>query len=88
MDVSNGQAVDGPIDRCRYSPVAWLPGGRLSTTSASCPPRLVPTGEEQYHRRVYLHQVGSSPAQDVMIFGAGLEKTNYYGVASAWTAAG
>ena len=23
-----GQDVDGPIDRCRYSGVAWLPGGK------------------------------------------------------------
>src|SRR5215218_5338096 len=27
LDVATGEAVDGPIDRCRYSPVAWLPGG-------------------------------------------------------------
>ena len=27
LDVATGEIVDGPIDRCRYSPVAWLPGG-------------------------------------------------------------
>ena len=27
LDVATGTAVDGPIDRCRYSGVAWLPGG-------------------------------------------------------------
>ena len=27
MDVATGEPVDGPIDRARYSPVAWLPGG-------------------------------------------------------------
>ena len=27
LDVATGEVVDGPIDRCRYSPVAWLPGG-------------------------------------------------------------
>ena len=27
MDVATGELVDGPIDRARYSPVAWLPGG-------------------------------------------------------------
>ncbi len=27
LDVATGKALDGPIDRCRYSPVAWLPGG-------------------------------------------------------------
>ncbi|MEU7834481.1 prolyl oligopeptidase family serine peptidase [Nonomuraea sp. NPDC049129] len=28
MDVATGEIVDGPIGGCRYSPVAWLPGGR------------------------------------------------------------
>ncbi|GAA1134790.1 prolyl oligopeptidase family serine peptidase [Kribbella jejuensis] len=25
LDVATGQVVDGPLDGCRYSPVAWLP---------------------------------------------------------------
>ncbi|WP_238150679.1 prolyl oligopeptidase family serine peptidase [Kribbella sindirgiensis] len=25
LDISSGQVIDGPIDGCRYSPVAWLP---------------------------------------------------------------
>ena len=28
LDVSTGQLVDGPLDGCRYSPVAWLPDGK------------------------------------------------------------
>ena len=28
IDVASGEVVDGPIDRCRYSGVAWLPGGK------------------------------------------------------------
>ncbi len=84
MDVSNGQVVDGPIDRCRYSPVAWLPGGKAFYYIRKMPPDAVPPGEYQYHRRVFLHQVGTSPEQDVMIFGAGMEKTNYYGVSVSW----
>jgi prolyl oligopeptidase len=27
LDVATGQVVDGPVDRCRYSPVAWLADG-------------------------------------------------------------
>ncbi|MFF0339775.1 prolyl oligopeptidase family protein [Kribbella sp. NPDC004875] len=27
LDIASGQLVDGPIDGCRYSPVAWLPDG-------------------------------------------------------------
>ncbi|MEV6891104.1 MULTISPECIES: prolyl oligopeptidase family serine peptidase [Kribbella] len=28
LDVDSGQLIDGPLDGCRYSPVAWLPDNR------------------------------------------------------------
>jgi prolyl oligopeptidase len=81
MDIATGEVVEGPIDRCRYTPVAWLPGGRAYYYVRRLTADQVPAGEDQYHRRVYLHQVGTDPeTDDVMIFGEGLEKTNYYGV--------
>jgi prolyl oligopeptidase len=80
MDVTTGAVVDGPIDRCRYSNVAWLPGGKAFYYTRKLPPETVPADESQYHRRVYLHQVGTSPDEDALIFGEGLEKTNYYNV--------
>ncbi|HEX6328691.1 MAG TPA: prolyl oligopeptidase family serine peptidase [Jiangellaceae bacterium] len=80
LDVATGEDVDGPIDRARYSPVAWLPDGKAFYYVRRLAPEAVPTGEEQYHRRVYLHRLGTEPDSDVEIFGAGLDKTNYYGV--------
>jgi len=80
MDVTTGAVVDGPIDRCRYSNVAWLPGGKAFYYTRKLPGGSVPEGESQYHRRVYLHQVGTSPDEDALIFGEGLEKTNYYNI--------
>jgi prolyl oligopeptidase len=80
MDVATGQDVDGPIDRCRYTEVAWLPGGAAFYYARRLPPGQVPAGEEQYHRRVYLHRVGTAADDDVLIFGEEREKTNYYGV--------
>jgi prolyl oligopeptidase len=79
VDVS-GELVEGPIDRSRYSPIAWLPGGKAFYYVRKLPPGAVPPGEEQYHRRVYLHTVGIPPDVDVLIFGEGREKTNYYEV--------
>ena len=79
LDVVTGEQVDGPIDRCRYSRVAWLPGGKAFYYTRRLPPDAVPPGEQQYHRRVYLHQVGSPPEDDVLIFGEGRDKTTYYG---------
>jgi prolyl oligopeptidase len=80
LDVTTGSVVDGPIDRCRYSNVAWLPGGKAFYYTRRLPPDAVPEGESQYHRRVYLHQVGTPADEDTLIFGEGREKTNYYGV--------
>ena len=81
LDVSTGEIVDGPIDRCRYSPVGWLPGGGAFYYVRRLAPDQVPEGEDQFHRRVYLHRLGASTSDDQLIFGEGLEKTNYYGVA-------
>ncbi len=79
IDVATGAAVDGPITRCRYSPIAWLPGGAAFYYVRKLAPGQVPPGEEQFHRRVYLHVVGAPEAEDALIFGAGRDKTTYYG---------
>ncbi|MGH3388934.1 MAG: prolyl oligopeptidase family serine peptidase, partial [Actinomadura sp.] len=81
LDVATGERIEGPIERCRYSPLAWLPGGAAYYYVRRLPAAEVPEGEDQYHRRVYLHRVGTDPeTNDVMIFGAGRDKTNYYSV--------
>jgi prolyl oligopeptidase len=80
IDVASGEVVDGPIDRCRYSVVAWLPGGKAFYYVRRLPPDQVPDGESQFHRRVYLHVVGTPPESDAMVFGEGRDKTSYYGV--------
>jgi len=79
IDVATGELVDGPIDRCRYSGVTWLPGGKAFYYTRRLPPEAVPEGESQYHRRVYLHVVGTPPESDAEVFGAGGDKTTYYG---------
>jgi prolyl oligopeptidase len=80
IDVETGALADGPIDRCRYSNVAWLPGGKAFYYTRRLPPEVLPEGESQYHRRVYLHQIGAPTDEDVLIFGEGRDKTDYYGV--------
>ncbi len=80
LDVATGELLEGPVDRCRYSPVAWLPGGEELFYVRRLAPDQVPAGEEQFHRRVWRHRVGSDPATDVLVHGEGLDPTNYYGV--------
>jgi prolyl oligopeptidase len=78
IDVATGQLVDGPIDRCRYSPVGWLPGGERYYYVRRLAPSQVPDGEEQFHRRVWLHRVGDDPANDVRVFGDDFDKTTFF----------
>lgn len=80
MDVDTGDVLDGPIDRLRYSPVAWLPGGKAFYYVRRIDTAHLPADEQQYHRRVWLHRLGTPTDDDVLVFGEGLAKTNYYGV--------
>ncbi len=80
LDVATGRDVDGPVDRARYSPVAWLPGGGSFYYVRRLDPAGLPEDEQQYHRRVWWHRLGTDPADDVEVFGAGLDMTSYYGV--------
>ncbi|MGY1716598.1 prolyl oligopeptidase family protein [Geodermatophilus sp. SYSU D01106] len=80
LDVATGEQLDGPVDRCRYSPVAWLPDGEELLYVRRLAPGQVPAGEEQFHRRVWRHRVGADPDGDVLVHGEGLDPTNYYGV--------
>ncbi|WP_426595138.1 prolyl oligopeptidase family serine peptidase [Cellulomonas sp. McL0617] len=80
LDVTTGEIVDGPVDRARYSPVAWLPGGEAFYYVRRLAPDALPADEVQYHRRVWLHRLGTPAEQDVEVFGDGLDHTNYYGV--------
>lgn len=80
LDVATGLTVDGPIDRVRRSAIGWLPGGAAFYYVARLPPELHP-GEGRYHRRVYLHQVGSDQDRDALVFGEGQPRTRFYSVA-------
>jgi prolyl oligopeptidase len=80
IDVSSGEVLDGPIDRVRYSPMAWLPGSAELIYVRRLAPDLVSDDEAQFHRRVYRHRVGGDPGEDVELFGDGIDMTAYFGV--------
>lgn len=77
-DIDTGELVDGPIDRGRYSPVAWLPDSSAFYYVRRLPSDQVPQGEEHYHRRVYLHRLGTPAEEDVLIFGQGRDMTDFH----------
>jgi len=80
MDVSTGDAVEGPVVLGRVGPVAWLPGGRELFYVRRLPDDERPAGEDHFHRRVWRHRIGEDVASDDMVFGAGRDKRTYYGV--------
>lgn len=79
LDVATGELLEGPIDRCRYSSVSWLPGGEEFCYVRRLPPELVPEVERQFHRRVWRHRVGGDPEQDLLLHGDGLDPTYFFG---------
>jgi prolyl oligopeptidase len=70
LDMRTRDVLDGPIDRCRYTPVAWRPDGaafyyvRATTDGTRC---------------VYLHRVGKPADTDALILGG--DRTATYGLA-------
>jgi prolyl oligopeptidase len=80
MAVDTADPVDGPIDRCRYSPIAWTADGTGLYHVRRLPPGAVPAGEESFHRRVRFHRLGADPETDELVFGDGRDLTAYYSV--------
>lgn len=81
LDVDTAVAVGNPIDRCRYTAMAWLPGGDELLYSRMVGPDEAPPGEQAFHRRIWRHRVGSDPADDELIDGPGLYVDHtYYGL--------
>src|SRR4029450_5918010 len=78
MDVASGAVIDGPVDRTRYCPLAWLPGGERFYYGRRLPASAVPEGEDRFHRRIWLHRVGADPEGDELVFGEGRDKTEYH----------
>jgi prolyl oligopeptidase len=78
LDVATGELVEGPIDRTRYCPLAWLPGGKAYYYGRRLPANAVPEGEAAFHRRIWRHRVGTDPDGDELVFGEGRDKTEYH----------
>ncbi|GAA1275503.1 prolyl oligopeptidase family serine peptidase [Pseudonocardia aurantiaca] len=81
LDVGTGEQVEEPIDRCRYSDIAWLPGGAEFVYVRMVAEDEVPPGQQAFHRRVWRHRVGTPTTSDELVDGPGLyDEHNYYGV--------
>jgi prolyl oligopeptidase len=57
-----------------------LPGGEELFYVRRLAPEDVPAGEEQFHRRVWRHRVGTPADTDLLVHGEGSDPTTYFGV--------
>jgi prolyl oligopeptidase len=78
LDVETGEDVEPPIDRCRYSSVAWLPGGQEFVYVRMVAPDEVAEGEQAFHRRIWRHRIGTSTDTDELVDGPGLYQDHTY----------
>jgi prolyl oligopeptidase len=81
LDVETQEIVDGPIDRTRFSPVAWTADSKAFYYVRNLPPDLVPDDERQYHRRVWMHRLGDDETLDPIAFGSEQDKATIFGCA-------
>jgi len=71
LDVASGEHVGHAIPFTRACSVAWKPDGSGFYYTRYPTPGSVPAGEENYHRHVFYHSLGSDPAEDAEVFGQG-----------------
>jgi prolyl oligopeptidase len=74
MDVASGIDVEKPIQRTRYSPVAWLADGSGFYYAR----RL--RADSPFDRRIHLHVIGTEFESDPYVFGEGLDPRTYLDV--------
>jgi prolyl oligopeptidase len=79
---ATGEWLEDRIPRCRWSAIAFEPGCAAMLYTRQPQPGTVPAGEEVYHRRVWRHVLGTDPATDTMVFGAGRDKVEVPGAVS------
>jgi prolyl oligopeptidase len=72
LEVATGRVLPEVIPRTTLCSLAWLSTSEgFYYTRYPCP-GSVPAGEEQYHRHVFFHRLGSEPKDDPRVFGKGV----------------
>ena len=88
IDVATGEVVDGPIDRARYSPVAWLRGWRGLLLRPPAGPRAPPGRRAAVPPPGLVPPARHRPRRGRRGVRRRSRDTTYYGARSRATAAG
>jgi prolyl oligopeptidase len=77
LDVASGRPHGDVIPETRHVSLAWAAGGRHFYYSRYPNPGSVPAADQRYYRKLYRHELGRPPAEDPLVFGAELDRTDY-----------
>ncbi|HLL16231.1 MAG TPA: prolyl oligopeptidase family serine peptidase [Pyrinomonadaceae bacterium] len=80
LDVDTGRNLKDKIPYTRAASLAWLPAGDGFYYTRFPAPGAVAKGEENYHRRVFLHRLGDDPLNDAEVFRREEKPTEWPGV--------
>ncbi|MCP4250140.1 MAG: S9 family peptidase [bacterium] len=83
LDVATGKHLPDQIPHTRYCSLAWDPDGRGFIYTRYPEPGTVPTGEENYHRKLYHHRLGSDWRDDRLVIGDLAQKEELLDVAES-----
>jgi prolyl oligopeptidase len=70
-DVKTGEDLEDVIPFTQYCELAWTADGTGFYYNRCPDPTTVPPGEENFHMRVYFHEVGTPYKQDRYVWGEG-----------------
>lgn len=76
-EIETGKVLAEEIPRTRAASIAWLPDQSGFYYTQYPAPGSVPKEDEPYHRRVYLHKLGTSLDEDRLVFGEGRDKKDW-----------
>lgn len=77
LEVETGKQLEEEIPYTRWANPSWLKDNRGFYYSRYPQPGTVPPEEVSYHRRVYLHILGTDWEDDPLVFGADREKEEW-----------
>jgi prolyl oligopeptidase len=82
-DVTTGKDLDEEIPNTRYSVPAWSADGQSFYYARYPEPGSVPEGDENYHRDIYYHVLGTDWHDDPFVFGEGRPKEEWRSVSTS-----
>lgn len=77
MNVESGEKLPDMITKTRYTDLSWKEDNTGFYYTRLPAPGTVPQDEENYHRHVFYHVLGTDPEKDPKIFGEGRDMTEW-----------